>query len=418
MCDDQPNAAATPSALHGADMKCEPGTDQPNASDAPTRNRPVPHAVTSFDDMKLSDNLLRGIYAYGFEKPSKIQQLAILPIIAGHDIVAQAHSGTGKTATFSIAALQALEPGASATQALILAPTRELATQSQAVVASLANYLDVTVHACVGGTRVSEDRAALRRGVQVVVGTPGRVNQLIEIRSLRTDQIKLLVLDEAHEMLSRGFLPQIYDIFQSLPESVQVALISATMPSEILELSKQILRDPVKILLKKEEVPLQGIGQYYIAVPEQGKLETLVDLYETMEITQAIVYCNLKRSVDWLRDQLSQRDFTCSTIHGDMPQQDRSLVMREFRAGVSRILITTDLLAMGIDVQQVSLVINYDLPNNPELYIHRIGRTGRFGKKGLAINFVSPRQVSVMRELESFYKTQIDELPMDLDSLT
>lgn len=391
--------------------------DAPSAFRAEDQDRaPWPDEVTSFDDMKLHDTLLRGIYAYGFEKPSKIQSMAIMPMIAGRDVIAQAHSGTGKTGTFSIAALQSLNVELTATQVLIMAPTRELATQTQNVVRCLGQFLGVTTHVCVGGTRVREDVNAFRSGVQVAVGTPGRLTQLIEIGALRTESIKLLILDEAHEMLSRGFKDQIYHIFQQLPSDIQVALISATMPEEILELSTSILRDPVNILLKKEEVPLEGIQQFYIAVDERHKLETLCDLYENMQITQAMVYCNFKRKVDWLKDMLEQRDHTCSTIHGDMEQAERDLVMREFRAGSSRVLITTDLLAMGIDVQQVSLVVNYDLPRNVE-NIHRIGRTGRMGKKGVAINLVSPQEVSIMRELEQFYKTEIAELPMDVDNL-
>lgn len=371
--------------------------------------------------MKLKQQILRGIYAYGFEQPSKIQSVAIWPMIARRDCIAQASSGTGKTATFAIAILQIIDDANPSTQALILAPTRELATQIQVVVSALGHFQDVTTHLCVGGTRVPDDVRQLRAGVQVVVGTPGRVLQLAHMQALPLERLKLLVLDEAHEMLSLGFQDQIHELFQHLSPETQVCFISATLPEDVLELSKRILRDPVRILLKKEEVPLAGIAQYYVAVEEKSKLSVLCDLYETVHITQAIIFCNSKRRVDFLRDQLNQRDFTVATIHGDMNPAERALVMREFRAGSSRVLITTDLLAMGIDVQQVSLVINYDMPRSVENYIHRIGRTGRHGKKGLAINLVDPSrtsgEVQALREIERFYKIHIDELPENVREL-
>jgi translation initiation factor 4A len=374
--------------------------------------------VTSFDDMNLKDDLLRGIYAYGFEKPSAIQQRGIMPILAGHDTIAQAQSGTGKTATFSISVLQSINLSQKATQALILAPTRELAQQIQKVVRALGDFLNVTSHACIGGTLVRDDMHALRMGVQIVVGTPGRVFDMVNRQCMILDSVKLFVLDEADEMLSRGFKDQIYDIFQHLPPKVQVCLFSATMPPEILDISNRFMRDPVRILVKKDELTLEGIKQFYVAVDkEEWKFETLCDLYETLTITQAIIYCNTRRKVDWLTDKMGQRDFTVSSMHGDMTGQERELIMKEFRSGSSRVLITTDLLARGIDVQQVSLVINYDLPANRENYIHRIGRSGRFGRKGVAINFVTVEDTRAMRELEVFYNTQIEEMPMNVADL-
>jgi len=374
--------------------------------------------VTSFDDMGLRDNLLRGIYAYGFEKPSAIQQRGVMPILAGNDTIAQAQSGTGKTATFSISVLQSVDLNKKGTQALILAPTRELAQQIQKVVRALGDFMGVSSHACVGGTLVRDDVKILRDGVQVVVGTPGRVFDMFTRRVLQPDSVRMFVLDEADEMLSRGFKEQIYDIFQQLNPNIQVCLFSATMPQDILEISERFMRNPIKILVKRDELTLEGIKQFYVAVDkEEWKFETLCDLYETLTITQAIIYCNTRRKVDWLTDKMGQRDFTVSSMHGDMTGQDRELIMKEFRSGSSRVLITTDLLARGIDVQQVSLVINYDLPANRENYIHRIGRSGRFGRKGVAINFVTQDDVRAMRELEAFYNTQIVEMPMNVADL-
>jgi translation initiation factor 4A len=278
--------------------------------------------------------------------------------------------------------------------------------------------MNIECHPCVGGTNVREDMAKLQEGVQVVVGTPGRVFDMINRRALRTDTIKLFCLDEADEMLSRGFKDQIYEVFQLLPQDTQVVLLSATMPADVLEVTKKFMRDPVRILVKRDELTLEGIKQFYIAVEkEEWKLDTLCDLYETVTITQAVIFCNTRRKVDWLTEKMHAREFTVSAMHGDMEQKQREVLMKEFRSGSSRVLITTDLLARGIDVQQVSLVINYDLPTNRENYIHRIGRGGRFGRKGVAINFVTTDDVRMLRDIEQFYNTQIDEMPLNVADL-
>jgi len=390
--------------------------DQDNEDDFESSN--WSEVCESFDDMKLKDELLRGIYAYGFEKPSHIQQRGIIPCIQGHDTIAQAQSGTGKTATFSISSLQRVNVKDPDCQVLILAPTRELAHQTYKVLNDLGDYMNIQSHACVGGTAVREDIQILQRGVQIVVGTPGRVNDMIGRNALRLSKLRMFVLDEADEMLSRGFKDQIYDVFQYLPSEVQVCLFSATMPAEILNMTKRFMRNPVRILVKKEALTLDGIRQFYISVErEDWKLDTLCDLYETLTITQAIIYCNTRQKTEWLQDKMTSRDFTVSCMHGDMDMSNRQLIMREFRSGSSRVLITTDLLARGIDVQQVSLVINYDLPINRENYIHRIGRSGRFGRKGVAINFVSQEDVRTLREIEQFYRTEIEEMPMDVSDL-
>merc|ERR1712100_915319 len=244
------------------------------------------------------------------------------------------------------------------------------------------------------------------------------VFDMINRGALRVDECNVFALDEADEMLSRGFKDQIYDVFKFLPETVQVALFSATMPSEVLEVTTRFMRDPIRILVARDELTLEGIRQFYIAIEQEDwKLETLCDLYETLTITQAIIYCNTRRKVDWLTEKMQSRDFTVSAMHGDMDQRERDLIMREFRSGSSRVLITTDLLARGIDVQQVSLVINCDLPTNRENYIHRIGRSGRFGRKGVSINFLTEDDVRTLRAIEQFYNTQVDEMPMDVADL-
>jgi ATP-dependent RNA helicase len=397
------------------------GTADADANNNETRNgnneddaSPCP----TFDSMSLKPLLLRGIYAYGFTKPSAIQQRAIRPIIRGRDVIAQSQSGTGKTAVFSIASLQLLEERGNSTQVMILSPTRELAEQSMRVVSSLGDYMSVKCHACIGGKSLGEDRKVLQQGVQIVSGTPGRVYDLIKRGDLTTRSLKAFIIDEADEMLHKGFKDQIYDIYRYLPPSTQVVLISATLPPDVLEMTSKFMNDPVRILVKRDELTLEGIRQYYVNVEkEEWKFDTLCDLYDTLTVTQAVIFCNTKTKVDWLATKMRESKFTVSAMHGDMSQEDREKVMEEFRSGSSRVLIATDLWGRGIDVQQVSLVICYDLPLSRELYIHRIGRSGRFGRRGVAINFVRAEDVRVLRDLEQFYRTQIEEMPANVSEL-
>lgn len=374
--------------------------------------------INSFDGLKLRDDLLRGIYAYGFEKPSAIQQRAIVPMTQGRDVIAQSQSGTGKTAMLSIASLQLIDTAQREIQVLIMNPTRELATQTQKVILAIGDYMQVQAHACIGGKSVGDDIRKLDYGVHIVSGTPGRVFDMIRRRNLRTRNIKTLILDEADEMLNQGFKEQIYDVYRYLPPQIQVLLISATLPREVLEMTQKFMTDPIRILVKRDELTLEGIKQFFVAVErEEWKFDTLCDLYDTLTITQAVIFCNTKRKVDWLTDKMREANFTVSSMHGDMPQNDREAIMQEFRSGASRVLITTDVWARGLDVSQVSLVINYDLPNNRELYIHRIGRSGRYGRKGVAINFVKADDIRILRDIEQYYSTQIDEMPMNLADL-
>merc|ERR1711937_512897 len=334
--------------------------------------------------MNLNTKLVRGIYGYGFEKPSSIQQRAIVPCIKGMDVIAQAQSGTGKTDTFAISILQGIDTSIKSVQALVLAPTRELANQIIKVITALGDYMDVECYACIGGTNVRKEIGMLKEnGYQVIVGTPGRVLDMIaNRRAINASTIKMFVLDEADEMLSKGFKDGIYDIFRELPGEIQVILLSATMPDEVLDVTKRFMRNPATILVKRDELTLEGIRQFYVDVEkEEWKFETLVELYESLTIVQAVIFTNTRRKVDWLTDRMKAKEFVVSAMHGDMEQKERNVIMTEFRSGSSRVLITTDLLARGIDVQQVSLVINYDLPNQRETYIHRIGRSGRFGRK-------------------------------------
>jgi len=371
--------------------------------------------VDNFDEMGLNDQLLRGVYAYGFEKPSVIQSRAIKPMMTGRDIIAQAQSGTGKTATFVIGCLNQIDPKRNVSQALLLSPTRELAQQTHRVVQELGKYMEITSTICIGGTSMRNTISDLERGVQVVVGTPGRVSDMIEHHAFRTNNLRVIVIDEADEMLSRGFKDQVYDIFMALPKDIQVGLFSATLPPDALAMSQKFMRNPTRILVKREQLTLDGIKQFYIDVErEDWKIDVLADLYSTLSITQCVIFCNTRRKVEYVTDQMQRRGHAVSCTHGDLEPAERNNILNDFKLGKTRILITTDLLARGIDVQQVSLVINYDLPTNSENYLHRIGRSARFGRKGVAVNFVNSDQFKLLKDLERIYETEIKEMPSSI----
>ncbi|XP_022286750.2 uncharacterized protein LOC111099666 [Crassostrea virginica] len=374
--------------------------------------------VDDFDDMGLCDELLRGIYGFGFEKPSMIQQKAIPLILTGSDVIAQAQSGTGKTGTFSISILQQLDPGLKRCQALVLAPTRELASQSQRVMTALGDYMGIVCHGMVGGNHVGDDITRLREGVHVVSGTPGRILHLLRKGYLELSALRHFVLDEADQMLSKGFLDQIQDTFEYVPRDTQIILVSATLPPEVLDITSKFMRNPRRVLVKREELTLQGIQQFYVNVErEDWKLDTLCDIYDTVNVEKTIIFCNTRGKVEWLEREMNRRDFTVSAMHAGLSQKERELILRSFRTGSSRVLISTDLLSRGIDVQQVSLVINFDLPMERESYIHRIGRGGRFGRKGTAINFITLDDCRKLEDLQKFYNTEILEMPSHIASL-
>lgn len=250
----------------------------------------------------------------------------------------------------------------------------------------------------------------------VAVGTPGRLQDLIKRGALRVGAVKVVTLDEADEMLSEGFAEQVHGIFQYLPKDVQIALFSATLPKDVLELSERFMRNPTKILVQKAKLTLEGIKQFYVAVEDTQKLDCLMDLYESVSVAQAVIFASSRDKVNWIAERLNAENHTVSYLHSDMERGEREKVMETFRSGSSRVLVTSDLIARGIDVHHVNVVVNYDLPSNKENYLHRIGRSGRYGRKGIAINFVSSRAVAAFREIEAHYHTTIDELPMDFAS--
>ena len=374
----------------------------------------------TFDEMGLSDTLTRGIYNYGFELPSKIQQLAIVPMSQQNDILAQSQSGTGKTGAFTIGALSTVDPALKSPQVLVMCPTRELSQQTERVAQAIGSYMNLKVLSATGGNQIRADVTALKNGAQFIVGTPGRIFDLICRGELSVEHIRYVILDEADQMLEDLFADQIRSILNSkFPSTTRLALFSATMPKNVLEIAENYLSNPVRILLPPDEVTLECIKQYYVQLErEDWKLPVLLDLYQQITVNQALIYVNKRQKAEWLAKQLSSHGFTLEFIHGEMEVAERKKRMEDFRSGMTRVLISTDLLARGIDVQQVSLVINYEMPIQRENYIHRIGRSGRYGKKGSAINIICGDEINAVKEIESHYSTTIQELPEDLSSLS
>lgn len=369
----------------------------------------------SFDNLNLKDNLLRGIYSYGFENPSKIQSMAVPHIVSGKDLIAQAHSGTGKTGAFAIGCLQNLDETKQESQVLIISPTHELVHQTTEVIKEISKYQNVTYMEVIGGTNVDDCRKKLDTSPQILIGTPGRILDMMQKNYLFTNKIHTVVFDEADEILSAGFQETIHSIIRFISKETQICLFSATIPDEVIQLTSNFMNNPEKILVKKEALTLEGITQFYINIKvNDWKYEVLTDLYDTINIAQCIIYINSKNKLMDVYNSLTKDNFPVSCIHGEMGGNERKEVMENFRSGHSRILLSTDLLSRGIDVQQLSLVINFDLPKSKETYIHRIGRSGRYGRKGVAINLVTDRDIQYLKEIESFYETQISEMPSNI----
>ena len=368
-----------------------------------------------WDEIKIKKKLLRGIYGYGFEHPSPIQKKAIIPMINRRDIIAQAQSGTGKTGAYSISCLEIIDSDVDKIQAVILTPTRELARQVTDVITSFSVQLKTKIKLLIGGTSVKSDIQDLDDNVyHIVVGTPGRVYDMIRNNVLKTTDIDVIVLDEADEMLSYGFKDQIYDIFQYLNTETQVTLFSATMPPELEALTEKFLRDPLKILIKKEMVTLEGIKQYYVSVDtDEDKFAVLKDIFSVISISQCIIYCNSIPRTNILYDAMVDDNYPVIKIHSNMSEEERKESFNDIKTGKARVLIATDLFARGIDIQQVSYVINYDIPKNIHTYIHRIGRSGRWGRKGVGINFLTRRDQERLKNIETYYDTLIEEMPMN-----
>ncbi len=376
-------------------------------------NTPITKEINDWEDLDIKPELLRGIFAYGFEKPSNIQKKAIPPMLALNDTIGQAQSGTGKTATFGISTLQLIDVTKRCTQALIIAPTHELAKQSAMVISKIGDFMEgLVVKTILGGTSIKDDAAEIKENTpHIIVGCAGRVFDMIQRNYIDTNQIILFVLDEADELLSTGFKPQIHNIFRCLSNTkLQVAIFSATMSPDMLELTNKFMKNPVKIIMKPEELTLECIKQEFIALEnDHAKYDAIKQLFALISANQSIIFCNSVNRVVDLYNAMTDEGFSVCAIHSSMSKYDREYTLKQFRTGTFRVLISSNVTARGIDVQQVSTVINFDIPKDYHVYLHRIGRSGRHGRKGNAINFVTRYDVRLMQDIEKYYGTIITE---------
>jgi translation initiation factor 4A len=380
-----------------------------------TSEYPDSYMFNNWENLEnIDEKILRGIYSYGFEQPSVIQQKAIKPIIMGKDIIAQAQAGTGKTGAFTIGALSRINVNEKTNQVLILAPTRELTLQIAHVITSIGSQMEgLVVKTLVGGSSIDEDVSSIRANTpHVIVGTPGRVFDMMRRNHIRGKAFKLAILDEADEMLSSGFKDQVYNIFQHFNNNIQVALFSATLPEHIFAITNKIMRNPVRINVAAEKLTLEGIQQFYIGVnDDRQKYDVIKDLFASLSVTQTFIYCNSVRRVVDLYDAMKEDGYPVACIHSNMDKIERENALKEFRTGSTRIMISTNVTARGIDIQQVSVVINFDIPKDVHTYIHRIGRSGRWGRKGTGINLVTRRDQYNLKAIETFYHCNIEEFP-------
>ena len=426
-------SSASSSATSSDSSSASASSTSNSSSSSSSKYEVVPY--DSFDTMGLDEDVLRGVYSYGFTNPSKPQRLGIVPMTKRKDIIIQSQSGTGKTGTFVIGAMNCIDPTIQAPQVLIINPVRELAEQTAKVARGIGQYLKLSEHVtgvkvmtATGGTPVIENLKALRNGAQFIVGTPGRIYDLLcgdKKRGqppMNLKNLKYLILDEADKLLEALFADQIREILATgaFPESASMALFSATMPSDVIEIADRYLKDPARILIPTEEVKLEGIKQFYIDCEKsEWKKDVLADLYNHMSVSQGIIFANKKSTVEILATSMVKDGFTLEYIHGEMEPADRKKRMDDFRTGKVRILISTDVLARGIDVQAVSMVINYEMPTDREDYFHRIGRCGRYGRKGVSINLVAGAdEFAKMKDIETHYSLVIPVLPQDLSTLT
>ena len=382
----------------------------------------VESEISSFDELGLSQELLRGIYSYGFEAPSPIQKLAIRPIIERRDILAQAQSGTGKTATFAIGSLSIVNTNDNYTQVLVLSPTKELSIQSANVYKSLGDQIkNLRVQTLYGGQNMEDfgsNDFSKRLHPHVICGCAGRVLDMMQRNKITSRKIKLVILDEADEMLSSGFKEQVYQIFQFFNNNIQVALFSATIPESIKPIVDKIVRNPVRISVKLEQLTLEGISQYFVAVDDdRQKYLALKDIYSNLTVSLCIIYANSVKRVSELYEAMLEDGFPVCCIHSNMDRTTRENSFKDFRQGKFRVLISSNVTSRGIDIQQVGTVINFDIPKCVHNYLHRIGRSGRWGRKGVGINLITRRDFFKLREIERHYDIKVKELPADLKNL-
>jgi len=368
----------------------------------------------NFDNLVLNQDILKGLYLNGFNEPSAIQIKGIESINSEKDCIIQSQSGTGKTATFLIGIFNNLFKHPN-NKVLILSPTRELANQTYSVASKLIKHSKVSISLCIGGTEIKNNNI----NSNIIIGTIGRVLHMIEERKLQINCITNFVIDEADNMANEKDCIQLNKLIGLIPVEAQKVLISATLTHSVFKITDRIMKNPIKILLKNSDVAVDLISQFYIDVEvEENKFDVFIDIYNLISTTQAIIFCNTIRKVEWLAEQLKAQNFSITTIHSKMTQTERNSIVQEFRDGKTRLLLTTDLLARGIDVQQINLVICFDMPPDKETYIHRIGRCGRFNKKGVSISFIKMNdnnEMKLLNMMKNTYKINIKEMPENID---
>ena len=366
-----------------------------------------------FDELNIDERILRAIEDMGFEETSPIQTQAIPAVCEGIDVVGQAQTGTGKTAAYTIPMLMKIDPQIKKPQAIVLCPTRELAVQVAEEIRKLAKYMsDIKVLPVYGGQEIVRQIKSLKTGVQIIVGTPGRVMDHMRRKTVKFDNINMVILDEADEMLDMGFREDMETILTETPEDRQTVMFSATMPKAIMDIARNFQKDARIIKVVRKELTVSNIEQFYYEVRPKNKTEVLCRLIDIYNPRLSVVFCNTKRQVDELISELKGRGYFADGLHGDMKQQQRDRVMDDFRSGKVDILIATDVAARGIDVDDVDMVFNYDIPQDEEYYVHRIGRTGRAGRSGMALSFISGKEVYKLKDIERYCKTKILAKPV------
>ena len=364
--------------------------------------------IIKFEDLPISDDIKRAVIEMGFEEPSPIQSQSIPVILSGKDVIGQAQTGTGKTAAFSIPLLEMINPEEKSVQAVVLCPTRELAIQVSTEIRKIGKYMHgIKSLPVYGGQPIERQIKALKSGVQIVIGTPGRVIDHINRKTLKMDNVKMVILDEADEMLDMGFREDIEMILSKTPEERQTTFFSATMPKGILELTKKYQKNPEHIKVVRKELTVPNIKQYYIETRSANKLEVLSRLIDVYNPKLSVVFTNTKKGADELVSDLQARGYFADALHGDLKQTQRDIVMDKFRNGTIDILVATDVAARGIDVESVTHVINYDLPQDSESYVHRIGRTGRANREGIAYSLVTPKEYMMLKQIQRNTKSTI-----------
>ncbi|KII63798.1 Eukaryotic initiation factor 4A [Thelohanellus kitauei] len=376
--------------------------------------------IHEFQDLNLKTELLKGIYSHGFQRPSPIQARAIVPCIAGRDVLAQAQSGTGKTATFVISSLQRVDVDfVGGPQVLVVVPTRELALQILSVYVNIGQYMKVKCLNLIGGLDINQDKDQLRnKNPHVIICTAGRACHLLQEGHLDLSSLKVIILDEADAMLDRSFIEGVYGLFKSSPTDVQVILLSATFPQYVEDIIEKFMRDPIRLVVKKEQLTLQVIKQYYTVVPNRNvKVDAVIDILKACSAPQMLIFCNRTDEATTLCNILRKEGFEAEFLHSVLSQQERQGIMDRFRTSETKLLISTNLISRGIDIQTVSMVINFDFPRDKETYLHRIGRSGRYGRRGMAINLILEGELPQVKEMEQFYGTTIAELPANFYEL-